>query len=1088
LKPISRRQLIAGATAAAAIAITHEVWSQTSQAIANATTESTGQIVLGAKTFSLTGVWRFQRGGPSTETSPGSLPILNFNTTINLPGTTDTNKIGPASSEKDDDSLTQPYRFVGPCWYETDIDIPAAWEGKRVSLFLERTRYSQVWLDGTPIGDNPLLCTPQEYFLGDTLSMGTHKLTIAVDNSRVPVNADAHMWSDNTQGNWNGILGKIELLATDSVWIDDLQIYSMVAEHSILVKLRLGSQSGTPGAGSIMLRPRGAGIPTGTVHSVPVQWSGSSTDIETRVELGPSAALWDEFHPSAHTLIAHLTAPGIDYVRTATFGLREFNVAGKHFAINGHPAFLRGKHDACVFPLTGFAPMDSDAWMTYFRILRSYGLNHVRFHTWTPPEAAFEAADIVGFYLQPELPFWGTWTEDIRSAMEPEAKAILTRLGNHPSFVMFSMGNEPWGGQSIIGELLTDLHQLDNRRLFVHGTGDQHPVPQDDYTIAGDVSLDWGHPLKSVRGSNAGSPFDKGHAGHIQMGPPNTLTDYVSAISPMPNPVVTHEMGQYTVYPDFDQLTKYTGTNIPYNLERFQKILSDAGMTDQAIDFARATGQLAAICYREEIESCLRTPDHGGFELLDLVDYPGQGTALVGMLDAFMDSKGILEPDEWRLFCSPTVLLAKFERYVWTSDEPFHASIGISHFGDNDLTNTEVQWRLLDADNNAIETGVVSTTANPAARELSAFAPLAFSLQKVKTPTKLTLDLSQPTSDVRNDYPIWVYPAAVDTSAPSNVVIAQSFDSKTSEQLAAGGTVVLICDCTKPLAQTVGGAFASDFWNFRFFFNKPGTMGLLTDPNHPALAAFPTEFHSNWQWFQTTLYGQPLILDGIVPSEYKPIVQVIDNYERCHKLGLIFEAKVGTGKLLVCASDLIALSATDIAAKQLLASLLSYASSDHFEPTTTIDVDQIRSLLRTSIPTTACIATASSTGNDWRGVSASQLIDGNEARGWQAGQSAGSSCWCQVQFPSPVDIGALEILWDEDAPGYQYIVKSSTDGSSWETVSDQSHNTFSSARQELLLNVNSVSYIQVDILSVPYDRPPKIMEIRFFSLVDGVVV
>ena len=88
---------------------------------------------------------------------------------------------------------------------------------------------------------------------------------------------------------------------------------------------------------------------------------------------------------------------------------------------------------------------------------------------------------------------------------------------------------------------------------------------------------------------------------------------------------------------------------------------------------------------------------------------------------------------------------------------------------------------------------------------------------------------------------------------------------------------------------------------------SPGTLGILTDPDHPMFRHFPTDMHTNWQWFSILKQSYPFILDKF-PAGYKPIVQVIDNVERNHKLGLVFELAVGQGKLLVCMADLEAVA------------------------------------------------------------------------------------------------------------------------------------------------------------------------------------
>jgi hypothetical protein len=63
-------------------------------------------------------------------------------------------------------------------------------------------------------------------------------------------------------------------------------------------------------------------------------------------------------------------------------------------------------------------------------------------------------------------------------------------------------------------------------------------------------------------------------------------------------------------------------------------------MLDWADDFFYTSGKLSVQCYKEELEAAARTKRLAGYQILDIQDFSGQGTALVGILDAFMDNKG----------------------------------------------------------------------------------------------------------------------------------------------------------------------------------------------------------------------------------------------------------------------------------------------------------------------------------------------------------------------------------------------------------------------------------------------------------------
>jgi hypothetical protein len=864
---------------------------------------------------------------------------------IQLPGTTDENRKGTPNEARETDRLTRLFPYAGAAWYQRDFEVPAAWSGKRIVLSLERTKTSRLWLDGNAIGEQNSLVAPHEYILG-TLAQGRHTITLRINNAEHPPIGDPHQISEHTQTNWNGVIGKIGLKATDPVWIDDVQVYPLGLEASrkaVRVKISLGNASGKSGKGKLIFSVKGEGV-SSSPPPADVAWDENGGKAEIEVPLGDKAMWWDEFQPALNTMNVQLRADGIADEQTVTFGLRHFTAMGTQFCINGRPTFLRGKHEACVFPLTGYPPMTVDGWRRVFKIAKTYGINHYRFHSWCPPEAAFEAADQLGLYIQAELPNWMTFGNPQHDDfMRAEGERILRCFGNHPSFVMLSLGNELGGKQEIMAPFIKHFRELDNRHLYVQGTNNWFPKPDkgDDYMASFQVNG------KKVRGSFAtvDPPL-----GHVQLGPPSTQKDYTAEIAAVSVPVVGHEIGEYQTAPDFREIEKYTGVLKPRNLETFRKRLEDKGMSNLADDFLRASGALVVLCYREDIEAALRTRGFGGFQLLDLEDFPGQGTALVGILNAFMESKGLIEPAKWREFCSETVPLVRMPKHAWTNSETFTATAQAAHYGASDINNAAPAWTLRDSEGRTLASGRLPTAKIPLGT-LTSLGEIRIPLEDISTPAKLNLELAIQGTNFKNSYDIWLYPDAVDI-APGKVVVSRALDDSALKSLASGGRVLLLPEPDK-LANSIEGAFAPDFWNYGMFRkfasqrNKPiapGTLGILCDPKHPAFGSFPTDFHSNWQWFHLLKNSRAIILDEM-PKEYQPLLQVIDNYERLHKLATIFEVQVGPGKLLVCSIDLAA-HQDKPEARQLLHSLLKYMNSDQFNPATTVDEATIQRILQ----------------------------------------------------------------------------------------------------------------------------------------------
>jgi hypothetical protein len=221
----------------------------------------------------------------------------------------------------------------------------------------------------------------------------------------------------------------------------------------------------------------------------------------------------------------------------------------------------------------------------------------------------------------------------------------------------------------------------------------------------------------------------------------------------------------------------------------------------------------------------------------------------------------------------------------------------------------------------------------------------------IHTPRKLTLSLSIEGTAYQNSWPLWIYPPEVDTAPPQGVLVSRSLgDANTTAHLEKGGKVLLIPDMNK-LPKSVPGMFQTEFWSPMFAQSAvkrgieppPGTLGILCDPKHPALSAFPTEFHANWQWWHLVKNARSVILDE-TPDDYRPVIQMIDNFDRNHKLGLLFETKVGKGSLLVCTIDLPSIQ-DQPEARQLLHSLLRYAGSEAFSPRQALDGPLLRKLL-----------------------------------------------------------------------------------------------------------------------------------------------
>ncbi|HEX9785374.1 MAG TPA: hypothetical protein VGA56_21905 [Opitutaceae bacterium] len=395
-------------------------------------------------------------------------------------------------------------------------------------------------------------------------------------------------------------------------------------------------------------------------------------------------------------------------------------------------------------------------------------------------------------------------------------------------------------------------------------------------------------------------------------------------------------------------MAKYTGYLKPRNFEIFKASLDAGGMLGQAHDFLIASGKLQALCYKEDIEAALRRPGMGGFQLLGLSDFPGQGTALVGVLDAFWDEKGYISPETFRRFCSSTVPLARLAKRVFTSGEHLVADIEVAHYGSAELTDPAVPLRLIDPSGAVVSEGRLPRR-EPIGWGLSKLVRIDLALEDLAAPSRYKLVVSVPAAGAENDWDIWVYPRGdhIVRPAPPNVMLVRALDFATERALVDGATVVLAIPPHRVALDSRRGpialGFSSIFWNTAWTNGQPPhTLGVLCDPRHPALAQFPSEAHSNWQWWYPISHAAPMILDGF-PRDLHPIVQVVDDWFTNRKLALVFEARVGRGRILVTSID-VAGAVLDPVRRQLRASLLDYAAGDDFLPANEVTSEQLRSL------------------------------------------------------------------------------------------------------------------------------------------------
>jgi beta-galactosidase len=895
--------------------------------------------------------------------------------------------------------LCQPQRhYLGAAWYQREIEVDSRSDGKQFTLFLERCLWkTTLWVDGREIGSQDSLVAPHEYDLGE-LKAGKHQLTLRMDNRmQLPYRPDTHTVSDSLGSTWNGVAGKILLTDHDPIRMDEVQIFPDTSRNLLQVRVKLinqGKQSGD------------VELSAGPVKKTFKAEKGLSHAV-IEVPMPKDIERWDEFNPKLHQITVSMKGAESADQRTVSFGIRDIRTRGTEFLVNGRPTYMRGNHDGGGFPITGSPPTDRESWLKILRVYKDWGMNHIRFHSWCPPEAAFEAADQLGVYIQAEAGMWNEFSPGsaITKMLDKETDRMIRAYGNHPSFVMIAASNEPKGRwKDVLPVWVQRGREMDSRRLWTTDTGwslleAPGPTPLLDFH----ATHRFGGLL--MRGDNGW--FGK---------------DYAKSTQGIDKPVVTHEVGQWCAYPNLKVIEKFKGFLQPGNYEIFRKSLADHGLLERHDAFVNATGKLQLECYKEDVEANLRTPGLAGFQLLDIHDYMGQGTAIVGLLDPFYEEKGYASGADFRKFCSTTVPLARLSKRVFSNKETLRVPVEIAHYGKEPIKNAELQFQLVTASGKVIVHGTMSRPEIPIGKG-TALGEIRTDLKTVTEATAAKLVVSGP--GFLNDWNLWIYPDEPVKDKPTNVEIVRKW-ADAAPLLTQGKKVLLL---TQP-ADLPWDSPPQDrvpiFWNRQMSPGWSRMLGTAIEHKHPLFAEFPTEEFGDWQWIDLIGKSRAINLDRL-PKNLQPIVQPVDDWNRNWKLGMLFESKVGSGRLMVCGIDLEKNLDTRITARQFRKALLDYMAGGSFNPSITLTSAQLSGIFFDS----RIMAKLGATGPK-------PLIDGDPNSFWTATEPSHPHV-VEVSFPKAVPIHGVVIMprqnhRDKEGDPREYTLEASRDGNEWHPV------------------------------------------------------
>lgn len=834
--------------------------------------------------------------------------------------------------------LTPEKHYVGKAWYRKSVYVPDSWKKKHVTLYLERPHIeTTVYVNSQKVGSNNSLSAPHQFDVTPYIKIGERNtIEICVYNGidGVGVGQDSHSVTDQTQGNWNGIVGKMELRAQPArLHIDHVTIRPKPYARNVQLDVKLSGQSPNLQFYQMEVLIQQENKDSANVYVS--NYDVYSNVMQVTVPIPEKVDLWDEFHPNLYRMAISV---GDDYYET-TFGMREVSVEGRQIILNRRPIFLRGTVENCCFPETGYPPTDEESWLRIFRKCKEYGLNHMRFHSYCPPEAAFVAADKLGFYLQPEGPSWPNHGVKLLSGqiidqyLLLESKRIIDAYGHHPSFIMMAAGNEPAGNWvEYCNNWVKEMKRYDPTRIYCGAS------------VGGGWAWDDGSEYH-VKGGARGLDWVN-HA-------PSSDDDYYSQILRPRNykdtadnnsPIIAHEQGQWCAFPDFKEIPQYTGAYKAKNFEIFRDLLAENGMELQAEKFLMASGKLQTLCYKYEIERNLRTSDYAGFQLLALNDYSGQGTALEGVLGVHWNEKGYTNAKEWHQFCSPIVPLARFPKFVYTTADSLVVPVEVYNAMYGDIRGVRVNYYINSDSGKVYHGGLLYSGEIPLAKH-TPVGLVRFPLDSVRTPQKLTLTVTVGGNLYKNSWNFWVYPDSVSSASPSDILITDSLDAAAIAALKQGGKVLLTSAGKVRLGSDVVQHYLPVFWNTSWFkMRPPHTTGAYIDQTHPLFKyGFPTDSWSNLNWWELLNKAQVMNLQDF-PKDYQSPIQPIDTWHVSRKLGMVVEANVLKGKLLMTTMDISSDLEHRVVARQMREAILSYMDSSDFAPSLTLNPDIIQNL------------------------------------------------------------------------------------------------------------------------------------------------
>lgn len=704
---------------------------------------------------------------------------------IRVPGHVETQGVGePGMSEPWDctwDCSPKPltHVFTGSGWYRRAVEIPSAWKGRRIWLKVgDVTAQGWFWVNDTQVAWVESYCGTYKYEITDLVKPGEKaKFVIQVSNAVAKRGG-----TRNHENKWLGIPRALELEATPGAFIDDAwcrgDFDKRLAEVNVAVE----------GVEKVEVRV--------TIEGETVAKTVQSADEETCVKV-PLRHFrpWSPEHPNLYTACVELVERGVvTQVRRERFGVRKFEVRGKDFYLNDKPFFVRGIGYHNVQPKFGPDRIgDRDYRRFEVKRMRDAGFNFLRTHTRCETPEFFEACDELGMMVQPELPYY-TDVPTEKFAFDPvrDVKELFIHMRRHPSFAVYSHGNEGSFGPALGNYLYTFIKAMDPDRLVIEQDGCSFNNWAPGVL---EISSKFNPP---ERADFIGGPIEEWARGSIRPG----------------RPMIAHEYLNLSVKANADLEEQYDGIwQTPFTRTMRTEFLAKFGLTDfWGKRLQLAQHQLQAYWFKHGIESARQDPECGGYYYWSAQDCttPAERGGVKtytaqGLFDPFWgDKPGGPTAASTAVFNSPSCVFCDTEpeSRIAVAGEEVRNAISFAHYGDAELPSGKLVWRLVTKDGATVLARGETSVGRQPLGGVRKVADVVFTVPDLKTAVAARFEVAL--GGAQNAWGLWLFPKRPVRSMPG-VAIASALEAKLGGRYAdlvpaerQAEAKVVVCEAESP--------------------------------------------------------------------------------------------------------------------------------------------------------------------------------------------------------------------------------------------------------------------------------------------------